>query len=175
MPLRFPPIPAWDGLHPLVVHFPIALLMVTPVFLLLFAVWKGRAREMLLVAMILTLLGTVAAYVAVSTGEAAQRIAEPIEGSESVLHEHEELAELARNLFTGFAVLLLLSFAAFWKWESRVRCRWRYVLAGVLIALHGVCTLVLANAAHEGGRLVHEFGVRAYWPTTEQTTTEQDK
>ena len=29
-----PPIPSWDGLHPLVVHFPIALLLAAPVLLL---------------------------------------------------------------------------------------------------------------------------------------------
>ncbi len=31
----FPPFPSWDGLHPLIVHFPIALLLVAPLFVVL--------------------------------------------------------------------------------------------------------------------------------------------
>ena len=29
-----PPWPGWDGLHPLVIHFPVALLLVAPLFLI---------------------------------------------------------------------------------------------------------------------------------------------
>jgi len=30
--LHFPPIPNWDALHPLIIHFPIALLLIAPIF-----------------------------------------------------------------------------------------------------------------------------------------------
>ena len=33
--IEFPPIPSWDGLHPLIVHFPIALLLVAPLLVVL--------------------------------------------------------------------------------------------------------------------------------------------
>ena len=33
--LQFPPFPLWDSLHPLIIHFPIALLLVCPLFILI--------------------------------------------------------------------------------------------------------------------------------------------
>ena len=33
--IQLPPIPGWYELHPLVVHFPIALLLIAPLFVLL--------------------------------------------------------------------------------------------------------------------------------------------
>ncbi len=35
--IDLPPLPTWDGIHPLVVHFPIALLLVAPLLVLLAA------------------------------------------------------------------------------------------------------------------------------------------
>lgn len=159
-----PPLPAWDGLHPLVVHFPIALAFVAPLFVVLFAAWKSRAREMLLVATMLAAIAAIGACVAVSTGEAAGNIAEPIEGSDVVLDRHEELGELARTLLLVVGGVHALALGAFWKWERSLGTRWRWALALTIVIPHALATLVLANAAHEGGRLVHEFGVRAYWP-----------
>ena len=43
--LQFPPFPTWDSLHPLIIHFPIALLLVCPLFILIGAFLsaeKGR-------------------------------------------------------------------------------------------------------------------------------------
>ena len=33
----FPPVPSWDAMHPMVVHFPIALLLVAPLFVVMAA------------------------------------------------------------------------------------------------------------------------------------------
>ena len=55
-----PPIPSWTELHPLVIHFPIALLLVAPLFIIIgMIVNPQKGRPFLIAALILMLLGTV--------------------------------------------------------------------------------------------------------------------
>ena len=57
--IALPPIPTWEGLHPLVVHFPIALLLVAPWLVLLGALLApSRGRPWLFAALTLLALGT---------------------------------------------------------------------------------------------------------------------
>ncbi|HMM34152.1 MAG TPA: hypothetical protein PKA62_05380, partial [Thermoanaerobaculia bacterium] len=74
--IELPPMPSWDGLHPLIVHFPVALLLVAPVLVLLALVVRGHRRGLLLAALALMVLGTAASWVAVSTVEAAGKLAD---------------------------------------------------------------------------------------------------
>lgn len=159
--LRFPPLPPWEGAHPIIVHFPIALLMVAPAFVVLAMLWKSRAREMLLAATLLVLAGTAFALLATASGGAAEDAAKRVAGAKEVLHEHEELAELARNLFLGVsAVFVVLTLGVWWRREP-LAARARVAGGVLLLAAYAFPALTLANAAHEGGRLVHEVGVRA--------------
>lgn len=153
-----PPIPASDAAHPIVVHFPIALLLVTPVFLSLGLFWRSKRAEMLLVAMVISVIGTAFAFLATSTGEAAERYAELVPEAAVVVHEHAELAELARNLFIGVTIVYGLGLVAPWKWRAS---KWTIAAPVVGLAAFVGPAIVLANAGHEGGRLVHEFGVHA--------------
>ena len=158
--MTFPPIPTWDGLHPIITHFPIALLLVAPVFLVLALLLKTHEKGLLIATAVTMILGVVGAFVAVSTGEAAGELAERMPGVEAAIERHEELAELARNLFAGLAGLL--GVIVVWRLVMKSTRRAPFIVVGILyLALHAGASLVLANAAHEGGRLVHEFGVRA--------------
>ena len=107
-----PPWPGWDGLHPLVIHFPVALLLVAPAFLILAAVSRRHATGFRLSALILLALGTAAAFVAVETGEAAAELADRTEAITAVIARHSELAERARDMFAAitvcYALLLVL-------------------------------------------------------------------
>jgi uncharacterized membrane protein len=153
---------SWDGLHPLVVHFPIALLLVAPVFIVLGIALRERGRPMLASSLILMVLGTVALFVAVSTGEAAGEFAERLPTAESLVERHEELAETARTLFAA----LTLIFAA---WLV-IPVLLKRDVGGMLTTSVNIAFLVaylaasavLVNAAHEGGRLVHEFGLHSH-------------
>lgn len=158
--MTLPPIPAWDGLHPIITHFPIALLLVAPVFLVLAMLLRTHEKGLLISTAVTMILGLAGAFVAVSTGEAAGELAERMPGVDAALERHEELAELARNLFAGLTALL--SVIVIWRLATRKPGRTPFIAVGILyLALHAGASLVLANAAHEGGRLVHEFGVRA--------------
>ena len=169
----FPPIPSWDGLHPLIIHFPIALLLVAPILILLGLISPNRGRAFLGAALILMVLGTIASWVAVSTGQAAGELAERAAGAGAVLEQHEELAETTRSAFTiltGLFLVILFAPAIF-----RARFSQKLLLPAYIffLLLYGSGVVLLVNTAHQGGRLVHEFGVRAMMAPTAQTTTER--
>lgn len=157
-----PPLPAWDHLHPIVVHFPIALLLVAPVFLLLSMAWRSQRRVLMAVTTAMVVMGAIAAQVAVMTGEATSEITMTSALAEPVLHEHEELAETARTIFLILAGVAVVGTA--WTWRMGERAKPRWVVSGLLVygAAHMLGCLVLGNAAHEGGRVVHEFGTAAW-------------
>ncbi|MGE5205711.1 MAG: DUF2231 domain-containing protein [Chlamydiota bacterium] len=160
--IQFPPIPAWDALHPLIVHFPIALLLVTPLFILIGALQRRDKGEMYLVsALILMALGTGAVFVALETGEAAGKLAERTPEINAVLEHHEQLAEKTRMAFSMLTVI----FAAILLLPRLLRrsSGWlaRPALPLIFLVLYGAGMMLLVNTAHNGGRLVHEFGVRA--------------
>jgi uncharacterized membrane protein len=88
-----PTWPGWDGLHPLVVHFPIALFLVAPVFVLLAMLRPARTATFAVPALILLALGTIAAFVAVETGEAAAELATRTDAVNRILERHSGLAD----------------------------------------------------------------------------------
>ncbi len=156
-----PPWPGWDGLHPLVIHFPIGLLMVSPLFALLAALLPRRASGFSVSALVLLALGTIAALVAVSTGQAAAELAERNDAINAVLARHEELAETTAIVFSVLTVL----YAAALALSARVAALARPVAVrtvnGVFFALLLAASLLVVNVGHQGGRLVHQLGVRA--------------
>jgi uncharacterized membrane protein len=157
----FPPLPSWDGLHPLVVHFPIALLIVAPVLVVLGLLMYRHYLWFAIAALAIMTLGTVGAFVAVSTGEAGAELVMRSPEINPVLERHEELAETTQWVFLGLTLL----FAAITLVPHAVRRPLKRVpgtiVAVAFLLIYSGGTILLANAAHEGGRLVHEFGVQA--------------
>ncbi|MGE5200046.1 MAG: DUF2231 domain-containing protein [Rhodospirillaceae bacterium] len=159
-----PPWPGWDGLHPLVIHFPVALLLVAPVFLLLSAFWRTHARAFGIAALVLLVLGTAAAFVSVETGEAAAELADRTDAITAAIAEHQELAEEALNVFAVITIVyaLWLALSGVFKPLARpgVQMTAALVVCGAVLA----GSLQIAAAAHRGGLLVHKFGVHAMLP-----------
>lgn len=158
---QFPPVPAWDGLHPLIVHFPIGLLLVAPLFLAIGAIGGPRwGRNFLWTALILMVLGTTALFVSVESGEAAGKLAERSAEINPILEHHEQLAERTRltfSILTGVFALLMLATLL-----PKLRSRLLMTVAPLaLLLFYGFGALLLSDTAHNGGRLVHEFGVKA--------------
>lgn len=159
-----PPWPGWDGLHPLVIHFPIALLLVAPVFVALAIVRPRHAGLFGFSALVLLVLGTVAAFVAVGTGEAAAELATRNEAINAAIERHASLAETARNVFAALTVLygVLLGLPRVVK---KLGSRgWVMTTNTIFLGLLLAGGLLLANAAHQGGLLVHKYGVQALLP-----------
>ncbi len=101
-----PMIPNWDGLHPMIIHFPIVLFVLAPLFLL-FAVFTRTDRRYTLLcsALIVMVLATTSLYVAFETETAGTLINRTAEIA-AVVEHHQELADLSRNSFTVATALL---------------------------------------------------------------------
>jgi uncharacterized membrane protein len=159
-----PAWPGWDGLHPFVVHFPIALLMFAPVFVLLAMLARRQPNGFGMSALLLLVAGTAGIVLAIETGEAAGELADHTPAINAVMSKHVALAERARSVF----VVLTLAYALL-----LLAPRWVKALTrpGVALASHAVflalllagCLLII-NTSHAGGRLVHELGVHAMLP-----------
>lgn len=156
-----PPLPAWDAMHPIIVHFPIALLLIAPLLIVLGLIFYSQNRTFMISAFVLMLLGTAAAVVAVATGSAAGELAERVANVEAVLENHEELAETTRNIFLALTVIFgaIVFVPMILKKDFARKITLPVTLAFLVFYAGGA--VVLMNAAHEGGRLVHEFGVKA--------------
>jgi uncharacterized membrane protein len=157
-----PPIPSWSELHPLIIHFPIALLLIAPLFIIAGILMNPQnGRPFLVTALALMILGTVGTVVAVLTGEAAAEVAHRSTGVSAVLERHQELAEITRDIFGLLSVIFaaILFVPRFLKRETTAAAA--RILPLAFLLFYGAGTVVLVNTAHNGGRLVHEFGVHA--------------
>lgn len=179
-----PPVPGWNELHPLVIHFPIALLLVAPLFIIVGVIANPqKGRPFLVAALVLMLLGTFGAFLAIATGEAAGEIAERTPAVSAVLERHEDLAEMTRIVFSVLTLLFaaILFLPRILKREaSALTAR---ILPLAFLLLYSTGSVILVNTAHNGGRLVHELGVGAAVkqsngvfpvPASAQATTQEE-
>ena len=107
------PLLDWNRLHPAVVHFSIALLLVAPFFVVAGGILlplKGRA--FLLSALVMMAIGMASLFVALETGDAAGQLRDQTGEIRQVLQQHVRLAETTCVLFlaltAAFAHLVVL-------------------------------------------------------------------
>ncbi len=163
-----PPLPPWNAAHVLLVHFPIALLMLAAPALLFFAIIIPKAsRHFAAAAALMLIMGTGLCYLATQTGEAAEQLANAQGAKDdpaihATLEKHSHMAEASRNYFTYFtaAFLVYLLIITTRKQEDIHAGANAFVLA-LFLAGNGVLALGLGNAAHEGGELVQIHGITA--------------
>lgn len=133
--------------HPQIVHFAIALLFVGVLFRVLSLygrpAWLGPAAATLLV------LGTVAAFMAVRSGDAAHGPVERIPGARAAVVSHEQWGERTRNLFV--IVIAIEALAVVFGSRRRRFAHGASAIVGI------VGLVVLFQAAAEGGRLVYSY------------------
>lgn len=160
--IRFPPTPpTWDAWHPILVHFPIGLLPTAGVLVLLALILRKHANPLNLAALVVMVLGTVGLFLAFSSGEAAEEFAPDQPAIHAAVHEHEEAAEAARITFLCFTIAFALYALALW-FVSKPKARaWITGVGVAFLVGYLVPCLMLMNAGHLGGQLVHVHGVHA--------------
>ena len=136
------------ALHPQVVHFAIALLIVGVLFRALSLL--GRPAFISPAAATLLLLGTVAAFVAAYTGDAAHGPIEQMPGLRPAVEAHEVWGERTRNIF--FVVLIIEVVALALRKSGMAR----YALtASTIVGVVGLGALY--EAGEHGGDLVYRY------------------
>jgi uncharacterized membrane protein len=142
-------------LHPIIVHFPIAITFILPFIIVVFA-FMIRSNKMApkswLIVTVLQLFVVVTGYVALETGENEEDVVEKIV-SKKLIHEHEEAAEI----FVGSTVLaLVLSVAAFFI-RKEISFPLKLAIAGLTI----ISSYLAYRTGELGGGLVYKHGAAA--------------
>lgn len=162
-----PQLPDWNALHVLVIHFPLALLMLaTPVLLFMALVIPAYSRQLAVAAAVLLLLGTGLCFLALSTGEAAGELAKAqgaLEDEEirTTLNQHAEWATQVSRMFSVLSAAFMIYLLVLLTRKEPLPRTANALILALFLAANLVLALGLGNAAHEGGELVHEHGILA--------------
>ncbi len=152
-------MPPWSHLHPLVIHFPIALLMVVPLLALLGLLWPRQRTGIHACVLILLTLGTVSAFLAVVTGMAVPSPATPSPELTATLAAHEQLGKRTLLLFACLSLAFLAIQALPLLFKSRISPSWLLALHLLWLTVAASALLPLIRTGQLGGRMVHELGL----------------
>lgn len=155
-------------LHPMIVHFPIALLITGALARLLYIYvykksWASQLHGIYLWSLFLGFLGLVGAFL---SGGEAEDVVNKIICDPTITHDHEDYAQLtliacAITLFFASIQPLVLS-----EWfRLRIRSTWKKFIARTesiaryseLLGLT-ITIVLLVYSSHLGGKLVYEQG-----------------
>jgi uncharacterized membrane protein len=137
------------GLHPMVVHFPIALLLTYALLELIGIVFKNEFYQKS--AHLLLFLGVIGAFFAVLTGNQAHTAYRYwTESSSKLFNIHQTFANLAVWYFTG-----MLVFRTYLVVKGKFSSFYKYII--LALVLFG-CYFIYQTAEY-GGDLIKKFGV----------------
>lgn len=135
-------------LHPQIVHFVVALLVVGVA--LRWIALTGKVPFAGPAATTLLLLGSLAAVLAVASGTAAHEAVERIPGVGAAVRDHEDWGHTTRNVFLVVAALEVIALFL----GRRPLRRWALLLSGI-VGLYGGYALV--ETGEKGGDLVYSY------------------
>jgi uncharacterized membrane protein len=134
------------NIHPLLVHFPIALLLTSVGLSWAGRLWKGKGFDQ--AAWYTLLLGLAGTLVTVITGLLA---------SQSVAADSPAMATLTTHKYLGIATLVVFGLQAVCAWRSKGVYSSRKRILHTAIQLLGVALIVAVGLF--GGELVYTFGL----------------
>jgi uncharacterized membrane protein len=138
--------------HPLVVHFPIALSVILPPLIVVFA-YLIKTNKMnpvsWLIIISLQIMTVATGYMAMETGESEEETVERVV-SKKLIHEHEEAAEI----FVGSTVIVLvLCVAVFF-----IRKDFGFIIKMIIASISLFSLFLSYKTGKLGGELVYKHG-----------------
>ncbi|MFA7237577.1 MAG: DUF2231 domain-containing protein, partial [Phycisphaeraceae bacterium] len=161
---QLPPIPPWNAIHPMIVHFPIVLLLIAPLFVLLGIPRGPWGRAFSAAGLVLLVLGTVSTLIVAEAGEAAAELVVRSDAINAVLHAHTELADITKVLAIVFTCIYIILLITRLILRDKLKPLLWTLLSVAFLLGYSTVLLALVNTGHDGGRLVHELGVLAQLP-----------
>ena len=139
-------LPWLDVIHPIVVHFVIAMALITVVFDLL-GVFTGR-RNLFEVSFWNLLVATVAIFVAIIFGQIEAGLATPYGASRDILNYHSTL---------GWSLAAILSLLTGWRYVARQKDP--TVLPRGFLIIDSVLAILVFGQFYLGDKLVWIYGL----------------
>lgn len=141
-------------LHPIVVHFPIALLILGAVIEIINVFAKKDVLSKF--GTMLIVIGVLTGFVAYSTGEAQEEVAEQTfgEGIESIIETHSLFAAISIAIFIGIALIKIIFY--YLKKKKGEPAKTTQGIVSVLILVLSIAGIIsLAYTGHNGGKIVY--------------------
>ena len=153
-----------NPLHPAVVHFPVVLAFLLPIFVggAQWAIRRGaNARRAWLLPLAVAIALSLSAWAAVQTGGAQGERVERVVSAQAI-ESHEEMAEAFLAASAGLAVVALAGLL------GGITGRAARVLTGIgSLAVVGL----VARVGHSGGQLVYKYGAATAYTTQSVTSS----
>lgn len=148
--------------HPMMVHFPIVLLLGAALLRILhYFLSSKNARFTKKMSRVLLYVGAISVWVTIYTGTLADSIVTRTLCDPTVLETHENAAYTVGYIFSVAALLDVIDFIS-WKWLITIKHQLKEWLVVLLLI---VGSFYLGYTAHLGASLVYQQSAAVYQPT----------
>lgn len=147
----------WGSIHPIINHFPLVLLFITPFFILLGLFFQKSKRTLNISALLLMLFGTITLFLTVTSGNYAAEHLTPNPEILPTLNAHVQLGEKAKLSFSILSCIFFLFIVLHTKISQKFTNKIIVSITLIFLAIYSFNLIILFNAAHYGGKLVHKY------------------
>ncbi|MGG0656281.1 DUF2231 domain-containing protein [Rummeliibacillus pycnus] len=151
-------------LHPSIVHFPIALLVLGAVLEIINTFMKKESLNKF--GTFLIIIGVLSGFLALATGDQAEEFAFQNwgRGLHDQVETHSLFADISIIVFSALAVIKLIFKHKFFKWRPKQIKNGLISTLIVILSVAGIVSLTITG--HLGGKIVYEHN-----PTAVESST----